>query len=55
MKERWQSHHLEVIALGSGQLDIGQQDWALSIFETCSGFKCPLVNFNPLAGHATNQ
>lgn len=47
--ERWQLHHLEVIALGAGQLDIGQQDQTLSILEICTGFKCPPVNFNSLA------
>lgn len=53
--ERWQSHHLEVIALGAGQLDIGQQDQALSIRETCTGFKCPPVNFNSLTWQAPKQ
>lgn len=47
--ERWQSQHLEVITLGTGQLDIGQQIQALSILETWTGFKCPSVNFNSLA------
>lgn len=47
--ERWQSHHFKIIALGAGQLDVGQQDQALSILEICVGFKCPPVNFS-LAG-----
>lgn len=32
------------LALGTGQLDRGQQDQALSILETCIGFKCPPVD-----------
>lgn len=53
--ERWQSHHLEVIPLGAGQLNGGQQDQALCQLETCIGFKCPPVNFNSLAWQATKQ
>lgn len=53
--ERWQSHHLEVITLDAGQLDIGQQDQALSILETCTGFKHPSANFNSLAWQAPKQ
>jgi len=53
--ERWQLHHLEVIVLGAGQLDIGQRDQALSIHETCTGFKCPPVKLQSLAWQAPKQ
>lgn len=45
--ERWRSHLLEGLALGTGQLDGAQQDQALSI-----GFKCPPCWFNSLAWQA---
>lgn len=50
--ERWRSHLLEGLALGTGQLDGGQQDQALSILEMCIGFKCPPSWFNSLAWQA---
>lgn len=45
--ERWRSHLLQGLALGTGQLDGVQQEQALSI-----GFKCPPSWFNSLAWQA---